>query len=102
MAIDELGENELTNSMGSKTSKPNSPLTCILKEFNKLYLPIVKEVYDYSNIKRHLQALCETEWPTYGVDGPSQGTSESQIAWAMVDATLGKPAHPNQIGYILL
>lgn len=41
-----LGKTGLMASMG-KTSNPNSPLISILKDFDKLYAPTVKEDYDY-------------------------------------------------------
>ena len=80
------------DSMGYKISKYNSPLTCVLKDFGKIYLPIVKH---------YLWTSCETEWPTFGVNWPSQSTFDPEIAGAVVNTTLGKPSHPDQIGYIL-
>lgn len=45
--------------------------------------------------------FCETEWPMFGVNLSSQGTIDFQIAWTVVNITLGKPSHPDKIGYIL-
>lgn len=87
--------------MGYKISKYNSPLTCVLKDFGKIYLPIVNEDYDYTITKHHLWTFCETEWPTFGVDWPSQSTFDSEVAWAVFNTLLGKPSHPDQIGYNL-
>lgn len=36
------------DSMGYKIRKYNNPLTCVLKDFGKIYLPIIKEDYDYT------------------------------------------------------
>lgn len=60
------------NSMGAETSKSNSPLIWVLKKLHKLYSPVVKEDRDYLINKSCVQAFCETEEPTLGIDWASQ------------------------------
>lgn len=63
---------ELIGNMGNKTNTPNHPLTCVLKNFDRFYSPIIKEDYNYPTIKHHLPTFCETERRTLMlIDPPS-------------------------------
>lgn len=35
--------NEWMDRMGKKTSKPDTPLSCVLSNFDKLYSPLIKQ-----------------------------------------------------------
>lgn len=80
----------------------NRPPACVLKNFDKFSPLIVKDDYSYPIIKSHLWIFCETKLPIFGDDWSSQDTFDPQISWTVVNVTLGKPSHPEQIGYILL
>lgn len=79
---------ELMGSMDIKTRNSNNHLTCVLKNFDKLQPPTVREDYDYPLTKNHFQIFCETEWSMFGVNWSSQGTIDFQIAWTVVNITL--------------
>ncbi|XP_036064891.1 uncharacterized protein LOC118597426 [Onychomys torridus] len=87
--------------MGNKTSKVDTPLNCVLENFDKLYPRKVKKGYNYRITKERLQTFCQWTWPTFGVKWPSRGTFDPQVAWALVDVAFRLPGHQNHIGYIL-
>lgn len=84
--------------MGNKTSKPDTPLNCVLKHFDKLYTPAVKKAYYYPITKDRLKTFCKQQWPMFGVQWPSEGTFDPEVAWALVSAVINIPSHQ---GYIL-
>lgn len=57
-------------SIGNKTNKPDCPLSCVLRNFDKLYAPIVKQSYEYLIAKTGLQLSCELEWLIFRVKWP--------------------------------
>ena len=44
--------------------------------------------------------FCESEWSTFGIKWPSEGTFNSQLAWAIANIALGNPSLPDQMEYI--
>ncbi|ERE77639.1 neutral cholesterol ester hydrolase 1-like protein [Cricetulus griseus] len=89
--------------MGNKSSKADTPLKCVLKNFHLLYRRKFRKFksFGYSITKKRLQILCEQEWPTFGVEWPSEGTFDPKVAWAIVDVVYSLPGHLNQIPYIV-
>ncbi|XP_037054479.1 uncharacterized protein LOC119086569 [Peromyscus leucopus] len=87
--------------MGNKTSKVDTPLNCVLDNFDELYTRSVKKCYKYRITKKRLRNFCQYIWPTFEVRWPSRGTFDPQVAWAVVDFARRLPGELNQIGYIL-
>lgn len=58
--------------------------------------------YGYPTEDWVLRKFCESEWPTFGVDWPSEGMYDWGIAAAVQDIVYGYggPGHPDQIPYI--
>ncbi|XP_059128866.1 uncharacterized protein LOC131918670 [Peromyscus eremicus] len=87
--------------MGNKTSKVDTPLNCVLDNFDELYTRSVKKCYNYRITKKRLRTFCQYTWPMFEGKWPSGGTFDPQVAWAVVDAVRRLPGQQNQIGYIL-
>ncbi|XP_026640211.1 uncharacterized protein LOC113457334 [Microtus ochrogaster] len=92
--------------MGNKTSKVDyckvdTPLKCVLENFDLLYTRKVKKSYFGHFTKERLQTLCEQKWPTLGVEWPPEGTFDPKVAWAVYEAVIRLPNLMNQFGYIV-
>lgn len=55
-------------SIDIKTRNSNNPLTCVLKNFDKLYPPTVREDYDYPVTNSHFKIFCDTERSMFEVN----------------------------------
>lgn len=89
-----------TSKVDYKASKGDTPLNCVLENFDLLYTRKVKKSYILIT-KNQLQILCEQKWPTFGVEWPPEGTFDPKVAWAVLDVVVRLPGHLNQLGYIL-
>ncbi|KAM7330648.1 uncharacterized protein [Alexandromys fortis] len=92
--------------MGNKTSKVDyckvdTPLKCVLENFDLLYTRKVKKSYFGHITKEKLQTLCEQKWPTLGVEWPPEGTFDPKVAWAVSLAVVGRRDLMDQFGYIV-
>ena len=47
-----------------------------------------------------LRTLCELEWPTFGVGGPSEGTLDVPKVCCIWHVVSRDPGHPDQFPYI--
>ena len=47
-----------------------------------------------------LRTLCELEWPTFGVGGPSEGTLDIPVVRCIWHVVSRDPGHPDQFPYI--
>lgn len=97
----ELGATGQTDRIGNKTNKPDSPVSCVLRNLDKLYPPIIKQDYESLITKNGLQFSCELEWLIFTVKWPPKGTFNSQVAWKVTNTSLDIPGHQDQFGYIL-
>ncbi|XP_057612326.1 uncharacterized protein LOC130865329 [Chionomys nivalis] len=92
--------------MGNKTSKVDyckvdTPLKCVLENFDLLYTRKVKKSYFGHITKKQLQILCEQKWPTLGVEWPPEGTFDPEVAWALYGAVIRLPNLMYQFRYIV-
>lgn len=83
-----------------KTRKGDTPLNCVLQNFDLLYTRKIKKTYIHIT-KNELQILCEQKWPTLGVEWPPEGTFDPKVARALAEAVMELPGYLKQLGYIL-
>lgn len=83
--------------MGNKSSKLDTPLNCVLEHFDELYPHAVQEACHYPITKNCLKTFCEQRWPRFGVQWPSEGTFDPQVAWALVTAVIDIPVYGEYI-----
>jgi hypothetical protein len=81
--------------MGGGSSKP-TVLECMLKHFKKGFAGD----YGFKMFPGKLHTLCESEWPTFGVNWPPEGTLDWPKVRAIYQIIIGNPGYPNQFPYI--
>lgn len=87
--------------IGNKAIKPDSLVSCVLRNFDRLCPLIIKQDCEYLITKNGLRFSCELEWLIFTVKWSPKGTFDSQVAWEMTNTTLGIPGCQDQFGYIL-
>jgi hypothetical protein len=81
--------------MGGSSSKP-TVLECMLKHFKKEFAGD----YGIKMSPGRLRTLCESEWPTSGVNWPPEGTPDLPMVRAIYQIITGNPGYPDQFPYI--
>lgn len=82
--------------MGGAQSVHNTPLACMLKNFDSYF----KSKYP-SVTKERLKLLCKHVWPTMGTGWPPQGSLDEEVADALWGEIVGNPRkYPDQLPYI--
>jgi hypothetical protein len=71
-------------------------LECVLKHFKKGFTGD----YGTKMSPGKLRTLCESEWPTFGVNLPSEGTLDLSMIRAIHQIIIGNPGYPDQFPYI--
>jgi hypothetical protein len=71
-------------------------LQCILKNFKKGF----NGSYGVKLIPNKLKALCEVDWPVFGVGWPQEGSLDKTVVNEVHRVIVGKPGHPDQFPYI--
>jgi hypothetical protein len=82
-------------AMGGGSSKP-TVLECMLKHFKKGFAGD----YGIKMSPGRLHTLCESEWPTFGVNWPPEGTLDLPMVRAIYQIVIGNPGYPDQFPYI--
>jgi hypothetical protein len=72
--------------MGEGSSKP-TVLECMLKHFKKGF----SGDYRIKVSPGKLHILCESEWPTFGVNWPPEGTLDLPMIRAIYQIVIGSP-----------
>jgi hypothetical protein len=81
--------------MHGGSSKP-TVLQCMLKHFKKGFTGD----YGIKMSPGKLHTLCESEWPTFGVNWPPEGTVDLPTVRAIYQILIGNPGYPYQFLYI--
>jgi hypothetical protein len=81
--------------MGGGSSKP-TVLECMLKHFKKGFAGD----YGIKMSPGRLCTLCESEWPTFRVNWPPEGTLDLPMVRAIYQIVIGNPRYPDQFPYI--
>ncbi|XP_060105134.1 uncharacterized protein LOC132578666 [Heteronotia binoei] len=83
--------------MGGSQST-NTPLECMLQHFVEGF---VGNLGEYDQTPGLLRIFCESEWPTFGVGWPPEGTFSVDIAQQVHSIVVTPPGdHPDQYSYI--
>jgi hypothetical protein len=82
--------------MGGGQSKNIPPAGCMLKSFKKEF----NRNYRAKLTPDKLRTFCEMDWPTFGVEWPSQGSLDIVIVSRVLEVVVGDPGHPDQFPHI--
>lgn len=81
--------------MGGKQSKC-SPPECTIKSFKKGY----SGDYRVKLTPGKLQTFCETDWPSFRVGWPTEGSLDTELVSKVFRVVKGGPGHPDQFLYV--
>jgi hypothetical protein len=80
--------------MGGNQSK-NIPLECRVKNFKKGF----NGDHGVKLTPNKLKALCEVDWPAFGVSWPPEGSLDPTVVNDVSRVIVGNPRHPDQFPY---
>jgi hypothetical protein len=81
--------------IGRNQSK-NTPLECMVKNFEMGF----NGDYGVKLTPNRLKALCEVDWPAFGVGWPLEGPLNKIAVNEVYRVIVGNPGHPDQFPYI--
>jgi hypothetical protein len=79
--------------MGGSQSE-GTPLECSLKNFKRNLMESMEL------IPNKLKALCEVDWPTFGIGWTQEGSLDKTVVSEVYRVIVGKPGHPDRFPYI--
>jgi hypothetical protein len=80
----------------SGSSSKHTVLECMLKHFRKGFAGD----YGIKMSRGRLHTLCESEWPTFGVNRPPEVTLDLPMVRAIYQIIIANPGYPDEFPYI--